>query len=194
MKIVVLDGYTLNPGNLDWKGLEALGELTVYDRTDACDIVSRIGDAECVLHQQDPPDGGDLRGLPVHPLRRRAGHRLQCRRRRRRQTPRHPRMQRSHLRHDRRGAVHHGAASGSLPSRRRAFRRRARGRVGCLPDFCFWNYPLIELAGKTMGIIGFGRIGAGRGQACAGVRHEGPRLRQSQAFRTGERHHALCGA
>ena len=44
MKIVVLDGYTLNPGDLDWKGLEALGELTVYDRTDACDIVSRIGD------------------------------------------------------------------------------------------------------------------------------------------------------
>ena len=48
MKIVVLDGYTLNPGDLDWNGLEALGELTVYDRTAPEDVIARIGDAELI--------------------------------------------------------------------------------------------------------------------------------------------------
>ncbi len=49
MKIVVLDGYADNPGDLSWSGFEALGELSVYDRTDYKDIVSRIGDAEAVI-------------------------------------------------------------------------------------------------------------------------------------------------
>ena len=52
MKLVVLDGYTENPGDLSWKGLEALGELTVYDRTSYTEsplIAQRIGDAEIVV-------------------------------------------------------------------------------------------------------------------------------------------------
>ncbi|MHC4325412.1 MAG: D-2-hydroxyacid dehydrogenase, partial [Planctomycetota bacterium] len=49
MKIVVLDGHTLNPGDLTWKNLEALGECTIYDRTAADDIVSRATGAEIVL-------------------------------------------------------------------------------------------------------------------------------------------------
>ena len=48
MKIVVLDGYTLNPGDISWGGMEALGEVTVYDRTKPEDIIERIGDAEVV--------------------------------------------------------------------------------------------------------------------------------------------------
>ena len=48
MKIVVLDGYTLNPGDISWEGLEALGEVTVYDRTKPEEVVERIGDAEVV--------------------------------------------------------------------------------------------------------------------------------------------------
>ena len=48
MKIVVLDGYTLNPGDITWEGMEALGELTVYDRTKAEDVAARIGDADVV--------------------------------------------------------------------------------------------------------------------------------------------------
>ena len=48
MKIVILDGYTENPGDLSWEGLERLGELTVYDRTPADKIAERIGDAEAV--------------------------------------------------------------------------------------------------------------------------------------------------
>ena len=48
MKIVVLDGYTLNPGDISWNGLEELGELKVYDRTSPEEVITRIGDAEIV--------------------------------------------------------------------------------------------------------------------------------------------------
>src|SRR5690554_7533491 len=54
MKIVVLDGYTLNPGDLTWKGLEDLGQLMVYDRTPKDKIVERIGDAEIVFTNKTP--------------------------------------------------------------------------------------------------------------------------------------------
>ena len=54
MKIVVLDGYTLNPGDISWEGMEAFGELTVYDRTKAEDVVARIGDAEVVYTNKTP--------------------------------------------------------------------------------------------------------------------------------------------
>ena len=57
MKIVVLDGYTLNPGDLSWAGLEALGALTVYDRTsltDESETIARIGDAEIVYTNKTP--------------------------------------------------------------------------------------------------------------------------------------------
>ena len=54
MKIVVLDGYTENPGDLSWEGFEALGELTVYDRTAAEEVVSRIGNAELVITNKTP--------------------------------------------------------------------------------------------------------------------------------------------
>ena len=54
MKIVILDGYTENPGDLSWEELGKLGELTVYDRTAAADIVSRIGDAEIVITNKTP--------------------------------------------------------------------------------------------------------------------------------------------
>ena len=49
MKIVILDGYTANPGDMSWKELEALGELTVYDRTKAEETVARAAEAEIVL-------------------------------------------------------------------------------------------------------------------------------------------------
>ena len=48
-EIVVLDGYTLNPGDLSWQGFERLGNLTVYDRTDASEVVKRIGKASIVI-------------------------------------------------------------------------------------------------------------------------------------------------
>ena len=54
MKIVVLDGYTLNPGDLSWAPLESLGELQAYERTSEDSIVSRIGDADIVLTNKTP--------------------------------------------------------------------------------------------------------------------------------------------
>ena len=54
MKIVILDGYTENPGDLSWEGFERLGTLTVYDRTEPSEIVSRIGDAEAVIINKCP--------------------------------------------------------------------------------------------------------------------------------------------
>ena len=54
MKIVVLDGYTLNPGDISWNGLEELGELKVYDRTSPEEVITRIGDAEIVYTNKTP--------------------------------------------------------------------------------------------------------------------------------------------
>jgi len=159
MKIVVLDGYTLNPGDLTWAGLEALGELTVYDRTDAADIVSRIGDAEIVYTNKTPiteetlaacpnvkfigvlatgynvvdTDAAKKRNIPV------------C------NVPTYGTAAVSQFTIALLLEVcHHiGAHSDAVKA----------GAWAACPDFCFWNYPLIELAGKTMGVIGFGRIG-----------------------------------
>ena len=67
MKIVVLDGYCLNPGDLSWDGFAALGEVTVYDRTpltDEAEIIRRIGDAEIALTNKTPITRGVLEGCP----------------------------------------------------------------------------------------------------------------------------------
>ncbi len=68
MKIVVLDGYTENPGDLSWEGLEKLGELTVYDRTsyvDAPVIAQRIGDAEIAVINKTPITRATLESAPT---------------------------------------------------------------------------------------------------------------------------------
>ena len=67
MKIVVLDGYTENPGDLSWSGLEALGEVTVYDRTSYVDdpiIAERIGDAEIVVLNKTPISKATIDACP----------------------------------------------------------------------------------------------------------------------------------
>ena len=67
MKLVVLDGYTENPGDLSWKGLEALGELTVYDRTSYTEsplIAQRIGDAEIVIMNKTPISRATIDACP----------------------------------------------------------------------------------------------------------------------------------
>ena len=61
MKIVILDGYTENPGDLSWSGFQALGELTVYDRTPEDQIIERIGDAEIVITNKTPLTADTLR-------------------------------------------------------------------------------------------------------------------------------------
>ena len=166
MKIVILDGYTENPGDLSWAALEAYGALTVYDRTpyEDAEIIRRIGDAEIVITNKTPLGRAVLeacpairfiavlatgynvvdvvfareRGIPVSNV------------------PAYGTAAVgqfaialllelcSHVQHHS-DAVH-------------------AGRWQSAPDWTFWDYPLIELAGKTMGIIGFGRSGQTTGR------------------------------
>jgi glycerate dehydrogenase len=159
MKIVVLDGYTLNPGDLTWKGLEALGELTVYDRTEESKILERIGDAEIVFTNKTPLKREVFSAMPqikyVGVLA--TGYNVV----------------------DVAAAKEYGVKVTNIPTYGTASVAQytfalllelchhvgehseavRRGEWNRCPDFCFWNYPLVELDGKTMGIIGFGRIG-----------------------------------
>ncbi len=167
MKIVVLDGYTLNPGDLNWSALEALGELTVYDRTsltDDIEIISRIGDAEAILTNKTPLSAGvfaagkALKYVGVLAT----GYNVV----------------------DVTAAKAHGVTVTNIPTYGTAAVGQFavallleichhighhddavhEGRWQTNPDWCFWDYPLIELDGKTMGIIGFGRIGQSTGK------------------------------
>ena len=160
MKIVVLDGYTENPGDLSWDALGALGELTVYDRTDSPEqTVERIGDSEIVVTNKTPLTRAVLEACPA--IRCIAvlatGYNVvDCAAARERGIPV------SNVPAYGTDAVaqftiamlleicHHVAHHSDTVH---------AGRWERCPDFCYWDYPLIELAGKTMGIIGFGRIG-----------------------------------
>ena len=159
MKIVVLDGYTLNPGDLNWDGIEALGEVTVYDRTPADKIIERIGDAQAVYTNKTPISRATLdacknvrfigvlatgynvvdiaaakeKGIPVCNIPTYG-------------TAAVGQFAIALLLEICHHVAHHSNAV-------------HEGRWESNPDWCFWDYPLIELAGKTMGIIGFGRIG-----------------------------------
>jgi len=159
MKIVVLDGYTLNPGDISWEPLAALGELTVYDRTTAEKTVERIGDASIVLTNKtrltaevlsaapavkyvgvlatgyDVVDIAEAkrRGIPVCNVPGYATNAV-------------AEMVFALLLEICR---HAGAHSDAVRS----------GEWTESPDFCFWKYPMSELHGKTMGIVGMGRTG-----------------------------------
>lgn len=164
MKIVILDGYTENPGDLSWKGFAALGELTVYERTAAADIVPRIGDAEIVYTNKTPITAETLAACPnlryIGLLA--TGYNVV----------------------DVAAAKARGVAVTNIPTYGTAAVAQFAiamlleichhvahhsdavhaGRWTANPDWCFWDYPLIELDGKTMGIIGFGRIGQATGR------------------------------
>ena len=162
MKIVVLDGYTENPGDLSWSGLEALGEVTVYDRTSYVEdpiIVERIGDAEIVVMNKTPISKATLDACPNLKLIAvlATGYNVV----------------------DYAYAKEKGIPVVNVPTYGTASvgqyaiallleichhighhdRTVHEGRWQNNIDWCYWDYPLIELAGKTAGIIGFGRIG-----------------------------------
>jgi glycerate dehydrogenase len=167
MKITVLDGYTENPGDLSWEGFENLGELTVYDRTsltDRSEIISRIGAAGAAITNKTPIDAETIascrdlryigvlatgynivdagaaraRGIPVCNIPTYGTNAV-------------GQFAIALLLEICHHIGHHDSAV-------------REGRWENNPDWCFWDYPLMELAGKTMGIIGFGRIGQTTGK------------------------------
>ncbi len=166
MKIVILDGYTENPGDLSWDALAAFGELTVYDRTPYEDeeIARRIGDAEIVFTNKCPIRRSVIDACPklkyISVLA--TGYNIV----------------------DVAYAAEKGIPVSNVPTygtaavgqfaialllelcHHVAHHSEAvhQGRWETNPDWCFWDYPLIELDGKTMGIIGFGKIGQTTGR------------------------------
>jgi len=157
--IVILDGYTLNPGDLSWKGFEDFGDVTIYDRTEKEQILSRIGSADIVITNKTPLDAQVIAQAPnlryIGVLA--TGYNVV----------------------DIEAARKRGVVVTNIPAygtdavAQFAFAMLLEiahhvqhhseavkaGRWTSQKDFCFWDYPLIELAGKTMGIIGYGRIG-----------------------------------
>jgi glycerate dehydrogenase len=159
MKIVILDGYTLNPGDLSWKGLEEIGEVSVFDRTPVNLVLERSKGAEILLTNKTPLGEDIFVKLPVlkYVGVLATGYNVvdvEAAKKRDIVVTNIPAygtrsvaqmtfallLELCQHVQDHSNAVHNSEWSNCN-------------------DFCFWKYPLIELAGKTVGIIGFGRIG-----------------------------------
>lgn len=166
MKISVIDGYTENPGDLSWDGLRALGDVVIYDHStkDETEIIRRIGDAEIVVANKSPisrrvldacPNAKYItiqatgydpidyvyareKGIPVSNVPTYG-------------TASVAQFAIALLLEICGHAAHHSDAVHA-------------GRWAESGEWTFWDYPMIELAGKTMGIIGFGRIGQNVGR------------------------------
>ena len=166
MKIVVLDGYAENPGDLSWAELASLGDLTVYDRTslsDESEIIDRIGDAEIVITNKTPISRKAIDASSINLIAVLAtGYNvIDCEYARKKGIPVC-------------NVPAYGTASVSQFSIALLLEichhighhadTVKQGRWASCPDFCYWDYPLVELEGKTMGIIGFGRIGQAEGR------------------------------
>ena len=189
MNIVVLDGYTENPGDLSWEGFEKLGNLSVYDRTAASQILERIGDAEVVITNKVPITEQTFEACPsiryVGVLA--TGFNVV----------------------DVAAAKAHGVVVTNIPTYGTAAvaqfafalllevchhvghhsRTVQEGKWTQCPDFCYWDYPLIELAGKTMGIVGFGRIGQAVGKLANAF---GMNVLAYDAYQNKELEHEMC--
>ena len=164
MKIVVLDGYCLNPGDLSWDGLKRFGSLEVFDRTMVDEVAGRAAGAAAVFLNKTPMPDYVLRQLPdlryIGVLA--TGYNVV----------------------DVVAAKGQGIVVSNIPTygtasvaqfvfalllelchnvKMHSDAARA-GEWSCNPDWSFWKTPLVELAGKTMGIVGFGRIGRAVGR------------------------------
>lgn len=161
MKIVILDGYTLNPGDLSWDGLKALGEVEVYDRTPADKVAERAAGAEIVFTNKTPVGEEALNQLSslkfIGVLA--TGYNIV-----------NTEVAKQ------KGVVVSNVPGYGTPSVvqltfalllelclrvQRHSDAVMEGRWAASKDWSFWDYPLVELSGKTMGIIGFGNIGQG---------------------------------
>ena len=164
MKIVILDGYAENPGDLSWEGFKKLGELTVYDRTSADKIISRISDADAVITNKTPISSEAIassKNLKYIGVLATGYNVVDVDAAKQREIPI------CNIPTYGTAAVGQFAIAMLLEiCHHVAHHDKAvhEGRWSDCPDWCFWDYPLIELAGKTMGIIGFGRIGQTTGK------------------------------
>ena len=159
MKIVILDGYTANPGDLSWEGLKEWGEVTVYDRTKPSEIVARAAEAEVVLTNKVVIGSEEMAQLPhlkyIGVLA--TGYNVVD-------------LEAAHER----GIVVTNVPAYSTESvtqmvfahllavtnhtERYAMENR-QGRWSISPDFCYYNESIVELSGKTFGVVGLGNIG-----------------------------------
>ena len=159
MKITVLDGYGMNPGDMSWSPLEQLGQFTVYDRTAPSEILSRAAGSEALLTNKTVLTAETLRSLPDLkyigvlatgynvvdiPAARELG--IVVTNIPAYSTDSVAQMVFAHLLAITVRAEHYTAEN-------------RRGRWSENPDFCYWDSPLHELAGKTFGIVGLGNIG-----------------------------------
>jgi glycerate dehydrogenase len=164
MKIVVLDGYTENPGDLSWNALNRLGDLTVYDRTPVDKIVERVGKAEIVFTNKTPLSMAILKNLPYTKYLGvlATGYNVVDV-----VTAKELGMTVTNIPTYGTTAVAQMVFALLLEMCHHVGHHSEAVKNGAwskCPDFCFWDYPLIELVGKTMGIIGFGKIGRAVGQ------------------------------
>jgi len=159
MKIVVLDGYALNPGDLSWKGLRALGELKVHDRTPPEDVVQRAAGAGAVLTNKAIVSRSAIEQLPelnyIGVLA--TGYNIvnvEAARERGISVTNVPtygtasvaQTTFAHLLN-----LTHHTGEHALKVR--------EGAWTASEDFCYWDFPLVELAGLVLGVVGLGRIG-----------------------------------
>ena len=160
MQIVILDGYTANPGDLSWQEIEALGPCTVFDNTETPAVLSRIGDAEIVLTNKTPLPADLLARLPHLKLISVLGTGFNV--------------------VDVAAATARGITVCNVPgystagvtqavfalllelTNRTGHHNRTvhEGRWSASGQFCYWDGTLQELAGLTLGIVGYGQIGA----------------------------------
>ncbi|MGB2819967.1 MAG: D-2-hydroxyacid dehydrogenase, partial [Phycisphaerae bacterium] len=167
MKIVVLDGYTLNPGDLSWASLESLGDCEVHDRSLPEEVVPRAAGAEIVVVNKIDMSReviGRLAGLRYIGVTATGHNIVDVAAAGERDiivtnvptygTRSVAQMVFAHLLNLAQRVAHHADTV-------------RRGRWSRCPDFCYWDHPLIELAGLTMGIVGLGRIGRATAELAA---------------------------
>jgi glycerate dehydrogenase len=159
MKIVVLDGYTLNPGDLDWSGLRTLGDCTIFDRTSPSEVVGRASNAELILTNKTVVTGEQIRQLPLLKyigVLATGYNIVDVAVARERNIP----VTNVPTYGTRSEAQHTFALLVELTQRAGHHAQTVRdGRWSRSADFSYWDFPLVELEGLTMGIVGLGRIG-----------------------------------
>ena len=160
MKITVLDGYGLNPGDLSWDGFKEFGEVTVYDRTSPAEVVERSKDSEVLLTNKTVIDGASMESLPklkyIGVLA--TGYNvvdIEAARKRGVAVTNIPAYSTMSV------AQQVFALLLAVTNRVEHYAKEVKeGKWSSNPDFCFWDTPLMELAGKKFGIIGYGNIGS----------------------------------